>query len=782
MDMHNERHFNYYLGIFSISMATLLLEVSFTRIFAVMFFNHYAFMMISSALFGFAISGVILAIFPSIRMGDLDKTLAFSSVCFSISVLILLKITNIIPLQFGKLGKEPSQMLYLVLYLLFSAVPFFFSGLALGLAISRMAERVNRLYFYDLIGAGLGCFLVVPLMPLFGGEGTIVAAAIFGSLSGLLFSVKRRRFLFIANGLILLGLAFLSPHTEAYLKVSPHEEKRDFLRQAEFYGLEFSKWSAISRIDVTNFPPYKMIWIDAGTNQSFLIPFNGAFDSLGPRGGSVALPYFLKDRIRKVDPDVLIIGPGGGAEVLTALSYKVSSLTAVEMDPVICEVISHRFNNFIGGIYRHPKVKLINDEGRSYIRRSHKQYDIIQQVNNATPVAIASGGLNLSETYLLTKEAFHEYLDHLKDDGILAIYRWGSLRLLALALEVLEERQVRHPYQHIVIMEGEIWTNQGFYLKKTPFSPHELKVIEEFSRASGFKIIFSPNMRDPNSLSYRLTISPNRRELIRRQKVNLFPPTDDKPFFDHFQKMGFQVKLSDIPEELHPQLIYGNIADLTIFAILGEAIVLSTFFIFLPLYIFRRKGLQTHGAMHYLAYFSALGLGFILVEICLIQKFILFIGYPVYSMATVLSSLLVSAGVGSYLSERFIQSAQKRLAIIVIGIAALIIFELTLTPRIFYLILGVPLILRVVCSVGLIAPLGILMGMPFPLGISLVHRTSSELIPWAWGINGYATVIGSPLCLILAINVGFKSVLLLASVIYILGMVVISRLRVTEKV
>ncbi len=754
--MPGEKHFNYYLGIFSISIATLLLEVSFTRIFAMMFFNHYAFMMISSALFGFAISGVILSIFPSIRMGDLDKTLAFSSICFSVSVLILLKIISFIPLRFSKLGEEPSQMVNLALYLLFSAIPFFFSGLALGLAISRMAERVNRLYFYDLIGAGFGCFLVVPLMPLFGGEGTVVVAAIFGSLSGLFFSVKRRRFLFIANGLILFGLGFLSTHTEAYLRVNPHELKRDFLKQARLYGLEFSKWSAISRIDVTNFPPHKMIWIDAGTNQSFLIPFNGKFDSLGPRGGSVSLPYLLKDRISKVDPDVMIIGPGGGAEVLIALSYKVSSLTAVEMDPVICEVVLHRFNNFIGGIYRHPRVKLINDEGRSYILRSHKQYDIIQQVNNATPVAIASGGLNLSETYLLTKEAFHEYLDHLKDDGILAIYRWGPSRLLSLALEVLEERQVRHPYQHIVIMEGEIWTNKSFYLKKTPFTPKELALIERFSKANGLKIIFSPNLRDPSSLYYRLTFSPDRREFIRRQKVNLSPPTDDRPFFDHFQKLGFQVKLSGIPEELQPQVVRGNIADLTLFVILGEAVVLSTFFIFLPLYIFRRKGLRTYGAMHYLAYFSALGLGFILVEICLIQKFILFIGYPVYSMATVLSSLLVSAGVGSYLSGRFIQSAQKRLAIIIMGIAAFIIFELTLTPRIFHLLLGVPLILRVVYSVGLIAPLGILMGMPFPLGISLVHKTSSELIPWAWGINGYATVIGSPLCLILAITMGFK--------------------------
>lgn len=779
--MYDERHFNYYLGIFSISIATLLLEVSFTRIFAVMFFNHYAFMMISSALFGFAISGVVLSIFSSIRTGDLEKTLAFCSICFSVSVLILLKIIGFIPLRFSKLGEEPSQIVNLALYLLFSAVPFFFSGLALGLAISRMAEKVNRLYFYDLMGAGLGCFLVVPLMPLFGGEGTVVVAAIFGSLSGIFFSVKRRHFLFIANGLVFIGLGLLSSHAEDYLKVYPHEAKRDFLKQAELFGLEFSKWSAISRIDVTNFPPYKMIWIDAGTNQSFLIPFNGKFDSLGPRGGSVALPYLLKDRVSNVDPDVMIIGPGGGAEVLTALAYKVSSLTAIEMDPVICDVVRHRFNNFIGGIYLHPNVKLINDEGRSFIRRSQKQYDIIQQVNNATPVAIASGGLNLSETYLLTKEAFHEYLDHLKDDGILAIHRWGPLRLLALALEVLEERQVGHPYQHIVIMEGEIWTTQGFYLKKTPFTQQELKFIEEFSQASGFKIIFSPNMRDPSSLSYKLTFSPDRGELIRRQKVNLFAPTDDKPFFDHFQKMGFKVNLSGVPEELRPQLIYGNIADLTLFAILGEAVVLSTFFIFLPLYIFRRKGLRAYGAMHYLGYFSALGLGFILVEICLIQKFILFIGYPVYSMATVLSSLLVSAGVGSYLSGKFIQSAQKRLAIIVIGIAALIIFELTLSPRIFHLLLGVPLILRIVCSVGLIAPLGILMGMPFPLGISLVHRTSSELIPWAWGINGYATVVGSPLCLILAITVGFKFELLLAGVIYILGLVVISRLMIPEK-
>jgi len=764
--------FHYYMGLLTISAATLLLEITMTRIFSVIFFNHFAFLIISTALFGFALSGVFLSIFPLVHKYGMNKSLVFLSLGFGVSTLLTLKVVVSLPVKFGAVSRELSQLFHLPVYYLALGVPFFFSGMVIALLLSNLPKQVNRLYFYDLVGAGIGCFIIVLLIPIFSGSGSAIFAALMGFVSALFFSLPNGRRLMALCGLFLALGAIALLSRDRYFEIQIPEGKRSFKFHVQAGKIEFTEWSAVSRVDVADTFPYKVIWINGGANTAFMIPFHGEVGQLQPDRGAPAV-YRLKE-----NADILIVGPAGGEEVLSALSYNPRSIVGVELDPIITRIVQNEYKSFIGGIYNLPNVALINDEGRSYISRSKDKFDIIQQINNASPIAIASGALNLSETYLITVEAFHKYLDHLKEDGYLYIRRWGAVRLAVVASQALRERGVKNPEDHMVVISEGSPLKEGFYLKKSPITSEELEIFHKYSkRVPTYKLLFSPEMKSNHNLYYNLISQEDGWKAYWNSGLNLSPATDDKPFFNHFKRFASFKLPENLPKELRSMLRalhadqYGLDPDMVLLVILVEAAVLSTVFILLPLYVFSRSGLRTRNKSKFLIYFFSLGLGFILIEIDLIQKFTLFIGYPAHSVTAVLFSILVSAGIGSYLSSRFVTNLPKSLTLIVLGINALVGLQLIFTPLLFDIFLGQPLILRILISMALITPLGVLLGMPFPLGIGLVNRVAPKLIPWVWGINGYATVIGSVLCVILALLLGFKAVLILACVIYLLGLV-----------
>jgi len=760
----------YYIGISLISGATLLMQVAMTRIFSVAFFNHYAFLIISTALFGFGFSGVVLAIFPSIKKFDLNKTLAFFSLCFGISAVIILKIVIAVPLQFGKLDSQTIQMVYLSIYFLGLAIPFFFSGMVVALLLSNIAGEVNKLYFSDLLGAGIGCFLVLPLVPAVTAPGAVMVAAMLACAAAAAFAKLAGKYLVALSLLFMVAIAALLPFADSYFRVKVHEGKRSF-RDEE---TEFSKWGPISRIDITPYGLDKILWIDGGSNQSFMKPFDGNLDALPPS----PMAGLVYDLVK--NPDVLVVGPAAGEEVLYTLSHKPKSITGVELDPVICDIMQNEYKGFIGGIYNLPNTKLVNDEGRSYIRRSPDKYDVIQQINNASPTAIASGALNISETYLITVEAFHEYLDHLKPGGYVFIRRYGAIRLAVVAAQALRERGVEHPEEQIIVMSDPLHTVAGgqFFLKNGAFTEEELAMF----RNPGIheNLMHGPaalNVQHPKNAEYKSLIAdPNAWKKYDEVGISMFPVTDDRPFFNHFTKFA-RFNKDTVPEEFKPIFrVYGN-TDNSLLVILGEAAGLAVLFIILPLYIFHRAGLHAPGKIQFLLYFFSLGLAFILIEIVLIQKFTLFMGNPTYSVTIVLFSLLIAAGCGSFLSGRFKQNPKGALMVVITAIALICIAEFTFAPKIFEIFLGNSMPVRMFVSALMIFPLGMMMGMPFPLGITLANRVAPRLIPWVWGINGYATVIGSVLCVILALSLGFKAVIFVACGIYVAGLIAISTVK-----
>ncbi len=765
----------YYLGLGIIAGATLLLEVTMTRIFSVAFFHHFAFLIISTALFGFGFSGVFLSIFPWISKFNFNKVLMTLSACFAISTIITLKVVVDVPLQFGVVLEQSARFfIYLSVYYLGLAIPFFFSGMVVALLLSTIPARVNKLYFFDLVGAGIGCFLVIPLIPKLGAPGTVIAAALFGVIASACFAKLVGVRAVIISAVLFVAIALLLPYRTNHFRIKVHEGKRSFNIDEQKGNLEFTRWGPISRIDVAKYGGDKIIWIDGGSNQSFMKPFNGDWPALESND-------FIKKRAgivyRLVDhPDVLAVGPAGGEEILYALAHSPNSVTGVELDPVIVKIVTNDYSEFMGGIYNKENVRLILDEGRSFIRHSPQKYDIIQQINNASPVAIASGAVNLSETYLITVEAFHDYLEHLKEGGFIFIRRWGAIRLATVAAQALRERGVEHPEEQIVIMDDPLHNFGGgqFYLKNGTFTEEEIAEFQPYVEAN--MVLYGPESFNVKHEDYEklreLVASPEGWKNYDEVGINVFPVTDDKPFFNHFKKFA-HFSLENIPPEFHPIFEKYNNSDFSLLAILGEAAVLSVIFIILPLYIFKRSGLHARDKFRFMIYFFSLGLGFILIEIVLIQKFTLFMGNPTYSVTVVLFSILTAAGCGSFLCGRFQKNLKAALVATVIGIVLLSWLQLTISPLVFKAFLGYPMAVRIFVSIILITPLGLLMGMPFPLGITLTNRIAQGLIPWVWGINGYATVIGSVLCVILALMFGFKAVMFIACGVYLAGMLTV---------
>jgi spermidine synthase len=773
---------SFFAGIFMIAASTLLLQISMTRIFSVLFFHHFAFLIVSTALFGYGFSGIYLFYSRSQQDADLSNKLSLASLLFGIFVLVAYKVILILPYGFkATIFQTPVQVLRLALNYAVLAVPFFFSGYVVGTLLRSFPASSGKLYCFDLVGAGLGCLAVLWIVPWLGGSGAVGFSSLLAGLSCLLFR-PGKRLLLISGILFCIVAVFVTQKAEQLFAipiVKVIEEKYP-LRGKGTTDPEYTAWSSVSRVDVVRTPPNRLILLDGGSNVSSLVRFNGDYKNLQPRWNWRAVPYAIAQR-----DSVCIIGPGGGEDVLLALSHGVNSTTAVELDPLIVDLVQHSYKDFIGGIYNHPSVLTVNDEGRSYLRRSDQQYDLIQQVHNISPMAVATGALNLSESYLLTREAFHEYWQHLKPDGVLAINRWGILRAASIASTVLKQKGINNPESYVIVTSrAKSGADTSFYLKKGEITQEDLQKLKALLDEMRIRIDYAPlpEFQRKENAYYRLLVPSLRDDFIQTADIVLNASTDDQPFFDHFQKLGsFRTKTTVLPGELNRVLQYTNLGDLALFTLLAEAVFLSFLFILLPL--FRLHKLQKSiSQFAVLVYFASLGLGFILIEISLIQKYILFLGQPVYSISSVLFSLLISAGTGSFFFQKRCREGREHrwLNVLALLLTAFLILQVTVVPWLLDTLLGLSQVSRFLLSTLLIAPLGFILGIPFPLGIRILGKYAPELIPWGWGLNAYLTVIGSILCVILAITLGFRMNFLIALLVYLTGIFLFSY-KVSQK-
>ncbi len=795
-----------YAGIFLCSFAVLMLEVLLTRVFSFTIWYHLAYLTISTALLGFGAAGSLLASYPSLLAGDPRRLAARCSAAAGAAVVLAMLVLAPHPLDPARLVGEPgSFFLGLLGYYAVVTLPFLLAGIAVAAPLSAHPERVDRLYAADLAGAGLGCAGAVVALWWLDGPGALALAAALFVAAGAVYAPSGRLGvgLAAASGVLLLA----SPLAGRVVDFRPAASKI-LARSLAEPGAELltTRWSPVNRVDLLRSAhPRFSFWAGYGRSARYEGPVPPALSLQydGHNGSGVyrvdgpdslrmldthllRTPYLLVER-----PRVLVIGVGGGIDVLNALRRGASRVTGVELQPITVDLLRGRLAGWTGGAFQRPEVELVAAEGRHYVRSRGGTYDLIQMTTTDTFSAQTTGAYVLAESYLYTLEALEEYLDHLDPDGVISLvlgdflYRDETLppplvtRLALTAREALRRRGVADPAAHLLqvgqakeaetpdaMVTGAVVSN--LLVKRTPFTAAEIERIRAFAAANGFALPLVPGEPHASALA-ALVNGPDRA--LEGQVFALQPATDDRPFFYHVLPWGSLLRGTRIFWEV-PGSSTGL---LVLLVMLGQALVLGSALILLPLRRTGPTGLSTGQTAAFLTYFLALGLGFLLIEISFVQKYVLLLGYPTYSLSVTIFSLLLFASLGAWLSRRGFGRPRRFLARLLAATLACIALELLLLPWLREQLLAASLAPRVAATFLLQLPLGICLGMYFPTGIELLRRHAPRLVPWAWGVNGVASVASAVLAVILGMTLGFSAVALAASLVYAIGTLALLR-------
>jgi predicted membrane-bound spermidine synthase len=791
------RHF---AGLLLLSLATLLLELALTRVLSVSLWYHFGFLVISTALLGFGASGVTLALWGGLReRKNLDSALGVCALAFAVCVVLSFWLMQRVPFDPFSVAVDHRQFYFMPIYFLLVALPFFCSGLAISLLLTRGSTEINRLYANDLLGAGLGCALVALVIPRFGGTGSVLVAAFVGGLSAVCFvwPVKRA----LAATAVLVSAILLAASFRGDRVIPIHVSAN---KQRRIIPSIYSAWNTLSFVQVVDIPGEgkepgaRRLFIDAGTAATGIGDLRPDVRKVLAEHPDQVGELSMVAYVGKPNPKILVIGSGGGDQVLEGLKAHASSITAVEINSIINDIVAVRMNDYWGNLFHQPEVHLVTDEGRSFVRRSTEKYDAIISVHTISNAAIASGALSLAENYVLTREAFEDYLDHLAADGTIFFTRpeFQIPRLFATAQEVFTKRGLGSIGNHVLgfstgfalQMPGRLSFEAGFLLKKSEFRPEELKEIRRiltadaasYGNASGLKILYAPDEKHAGSLYAQIVEAPDLEAEFRTTDSQLAAATDDKPFFNQHTRWS-RIRWNTIvdlfsqkqPGSARLALEDRPIAEVTLLILLVQSAVVAGLCILLPLALLDRRSLRAEKPWGWLGYFAALGLGFIMVEIALLQRFLLFLGQPIYTYAVVLAGLLIFTGVGSYAAGKWSVESTHTLKRALLAAVIVVLAMAVITPLVFRTCLGFGLPYRIGIALLLVAPLGFVLGMPFPLGLRLAMQRSSALGSWAWGVNGFFTVIGTVLALMLGMMIGFRMVLLLACACYLGGLLAI---------
>jgi hypothetical protein len=746
-------------GVALVCFANLLLSIVVTRLFSATMFYHFTFMAVGLAMFGIAASGVFVFLNRESFATDIQRHLARHARWFALATLTSLLYTVSNPI-FGSNGvPEWSSRVFwqLVLLIVFTALPFFFAGVVVSLAMTFFRNHVNRVYFFDLVGAALAALVAGVILGVLGGPTAVLFAAAIALVAAALFEhgVKgRARWIAPALAVAFVGFNAYVPT----IRLGPAKwETR----------LRFEKWNAFSRITVD---AQRHIMIDAGASTEIVDA-----RTLKPGMAKNEITALALQTWATPPEQVLIIGPGGGRDVMFALSAGATKVIGVEINPLIAnDIMQHsKFAERSGHLYADPRVEIVVDEGRSYVSRTKNRFDFIQASLVDTWAATAAGAFALTENTLYTVEAFEDYYAHLTDRGVVTMTRFYAARgpglsegyrLVILAAGALEAtgvapRDVRR-HMFFVTSPQELGT---LIVKKTPFLPDEIERLNAASAAAGFTPILSPRS-DGSTLLERYIDGGVWGPLVREASDELRPPTDDRPFFFYFTKFGDLFSVTD-------KQIYDP--SLWVLLSLGTVLVLGVLFIVLPIVVALLRGQAAapgesrRAQTTVLSYFGLVGFAFMAIEIALLQRFTLFLGHPTYSLLVILFVVLLSTAIGARLSERF---PRERLGkVMLVGALALAvlagIYALVLGDVLRALI-GLARPLRIVITALLVTPCGLLMGVMVPSIVRLLAAAKSPLVPWGWGINGATSVIGTSVATIVAMYAGFAATFVVGAVAY----------------
>ena len=754
------------------SFSSLLLELALTRLFSVVLFYHFAFLSISLALLGLGAGGV----FAYLRRDWLarwnTRTLGtiLSFLC-SITVMAVLEI--VLHSQVNLVLSHRDIRALTILYLS-SAVPFFLVGVLFSVVFARHPDRISRLYGADLVGGSLACLATVPLLNLLGAPSAILTAAAVLAVASAVWSATSRHRWLGALLVVLIVVTIVANSFHPFIDIIYAKGQR---RE----GVEYARWNAISRVEVdrtANGSRYVVIDADASTAI-----MNANPNHLNARGWEAALmstPPSIPNVLRP-HGEYAVIGPGGGVDVLRAVANGSPKVIGIEINPIIVnDVMRGRYAEYSRHLYQLPEVEIHISDGRSFIRNSKDRYDVVQMTLVDTWASTAAGAFALSENNLYTVDAFKEYFSHLKPDGMIAITRWEfkepreALRVVSVAVEALHQLGTSNPAGNLlVVSDGPLDTDGRPVLvlaKRSAFTVEEQAVVTAaLSAHPNLVLQYAPWHRESNVFS-ELISGNDPFGFARRYKFNVAPVSDNAPFFFFTLKIG-QVISKGLAHGIDWKVNVG-VAVLGLVLLLSLAAVLA--FLILPL-VLEAKGSREKPLR--LFYFVAIGLGYILVEIAFIQRFVLFLGHPTYALTVVIFLMLLSSGMGSFFSRRWLNEerlARVPLAAIVIGLFAYVF----LLPVVLRALVGMAFTLKLVISGVLLIPPGFLMGMPFPAGLRALanssEKGSGELVAdngveWAWAMNAASSVLGSVLAMVIAIHFGLNVTLAMGALAYLLA-------------
>jgi spermidine synthase len=804
---------------FTIAFATLVAQILFHRIISAKLLNNYAFLVISLTMLGFACSGVILSRSMARWVDRLDEMAVVWTALFVLTTLgatLIFYHGGMGPPTFASRGQFLGNLFKTLPYALLYTVPFIFSGLLLGLLLSSPRLPTSKIYCWDLVGSACGAFAVLPAITFWGVETALLGVcALLLAVTLALARPARKNVYWLAAAAILsvvLGLAFKPSFF--FLRFPEGTQLALTARPGSGMTLDYVRWDPVARIEVSRIPPpdpaimgYPSL---IGSNPSFLARFkrmltqnNYAFTYAVDYDGDPKSLDGIQETIYSSayiakstpNPKVAVIGVGGGFDILTALHFQASEITGIEVNRATLHILQKDYADYFRAWTGDPRVKLVYDDGRHFLKSTDNKFDIIQ-LSGVDSYSGTPGAANVfSESYLYTTEAFELYFSRLSPNGILNVMRMEHsppcemLRVLTTAVTALHHAGVDQPAGHIAMLSQNDGRFMALLVKKSPFTKEEEDRLVQWTATTRFIVpAVIPQSVSPRKTWYHLFLEQatdaDREAFYEASLFNIRPATDDTPFFFNFSRWGHLPFLFNFSPWASWRFVRSSLVPVmqitlvAMFFLVGAAALLC---VWLPLRRLTQGGTAATPRRHGFI-FAGTGLGYLAVEIALLQKFGLYLGHPNYALSVVLAGLLFATGLGALCSStlgrwlggpRFISYA---LALLVMAECAFVFPTLYQWPVEDFS-------LRVLVVLALVAPLGVLMGTYVPTAVEQLKATAPGFVPWAWGINGIFSVLAPILSVAFSMTWGITALLLSAVPIYlVVGWLYPGNLKETTKV
>jgi spermidine synthase len=657
-----------------------------------------------------------------------------------------------------------------------TALPFIGTGIIVSLAISETIERVDKVYFFDLLGAAAGCIALVALLNAFGGPNTVVAVSIiFAAGAAIWFGLAGCRIGRIAGvGVGLMFTMLLIVNTG-----HPFIEVR-YAKGLKLRAEQYTKWNSISRIGLApDKDAGEMIFIDADAstaiaNFDFAHLTASQTEDLEHQGPGI--PYNLRPGAK-----TLIIGPGGGWDVSRSLASGSHDVTAVEINPIIAtKIMREKYPRMSQGLYLRPDVHIDIEDGRSFVRRSPEKFQVIQATLVDTWASTAAGAFALSENNLYTTDAFRDYLTHLTPDGLLTFTRWGfdppreSLRLVSLAMSALADLGEHEAWRHVLVgRSGGKSELHGFgaldtvIFSRSALSDGDVARARQAFDEAHMETVYLPGDAPRNEFG-QLLLAKDPVAWEKSYRFDITPVSDNRPFFFYTVQprdvSAFILATGSRSADYKVNVAVPKLFDAMIVSVIAVAIILV-----LPPVVLGTKLPHEASVRGFLPYFLAIGMGYILIEVAMIQKFVLFLGHPTYALTVVIFSMLVASGCGSYASRKLIGDSASRLMTALAAVAAVVAVLAAIVQPVLSAGVGLPFPVKIMATVLMLAPAGFAMGLPFPTGLRMLERAHAASVRWAWSLNAAASVLGSVGALVLALYLGIVQTLLIGGGLYLVA-------------